>query len=50
VPLWPALELVLLGHATLGEICGGPPTMEDARVMSIASRAWRKAESQAERH
>ena len=46
-PYWPALELILEGHTTLGEMCGGTPTLEDVQIMSIAAGAWRAAESAA---
>ena len=49
VPYWPALELVLLGHASLGEMCGGPPSMDEFLMLSVANDAWQAAEVKARR-
>lgn len=47
IPYWPALELVLLGHVTLGDICGGPPSIEELTMLSVANDAWQAAEARA---
>jgi hypothetical protein len=38
---------VLLGHATLGEMCGGAPTLDDVEMLRVASSAWHAAEHEA---
>jgi hypothetical protein len=40
---------VLLGHATLSEMCGGTPSFDDVEMLRIAAAAWHDAEREADR-
>lgn len=35
--VWPALRLVLEGHATLGDVCGEAPTLDDLQLLDMAA-------------
>lgn len=37
--MWPALEMVLEGFCTLGDVCGGAPTLDDLQLLSMAAAA-----------
>ena len=42
------MHLIMRGHLTLTEACGGDPTLEDCALLSAAIAAWDDAERRAD--